>query len=129
MMKKVFAVSLLSLTTACASITAPSKQTVVVDTVPSGAEVRIDNQVQTSPAIFTLKGKSDYTVVAEKDGYKPTAGVINSEPRLLATIGGNILWLPVGVAIDFLTGSMFKLDTNVSIPLRPIDQKTTKGNS
>lgn len=127
MMKKVFAISLLSLTAACASITGPSKQQVKVDTVPSGAEVRIENQVQTTPAVFTLKGKSDYTVIADKDGYKTSTGVINGEPRYWATIGGNILWLIPGFAIDYLSGSMYNLDDSVTIPLRPINE--TVGNN
>jgi hypothetical protein len=130
MMKKVFAISLLSLTAACASITGPSKQQVKVDTVPSGAEVRIENQVQTTPAVFTLKGKSDYTVIADKDGYKTSTGVINGEPRIMASIVGNIFNLTgiIGVGIDYLgTGAAYDLDDSVTIPLRPINE--TVGNN
>jgi hypothetical protein len=120
MIKTVLAVVAILLTSACASVTGPGKQQVKVETVPPGAEVRINNQVQTSPAVFTLKGKSDYTVIAEKDGYKTSTGVINGEPRIMASVFGNILWLIPGLAIDYLaTGAAYDLDDRVVIPMRP----------
>jgi hypothetical protein len=121
-MKKTAALSLMLLSTACASVTGPGKQQVRVDTVPQGAEVRVADQVQTSPAVFTLKGKGEYTVIAEKEGYKTSTGLINGEPRIWASVVGNIFNLTgiVGVGIDyFATGAAYDLDDSVVVALRP----------
>lgn len=120
-MKKLLVTALLSMSLiSCASITGPGNQQVKIETTPPGAEIIVDGQTQVSPALVTLKGKSDYTVMARKDGYRDAYGKINGEPRILAGVVGNIFNLTgiIGMAVDFLgTGAAYKLDNNVSLVL------------
>jgi hypothetical protein len=112
-------ISLISLTN-CASITGPSRQPVKVNSVPSGAEVKIGGKTVVTPAVVDLKGKSEYIVTAHKAGYNDTTDVLGSEVRILASVVGNIFNLTgiIGMAVDFLgTGAAYKLDPEVNVQL------------
>lgn len=111
--------------TNCASITGPSRQQVKVTSVPAGAEVKIGNHTVITPGVVEVKGQSEYTVVAHKDGYRDTTTVLGSEVRILASVVGNILNLTgvLGAAVDFLgTGAAYKMDKEVNVQLQPITQ-------
>lgn len=119
-MKKIITISALALlATSCATITkGTSPQKVAINTVPAGAKVTVDGIKRTSPAVFDLKGNMDgYTIVAEKKGYETGTEKVQSKLRGLPTILGNILWLLPGIAIDFVTGAAFELESNKTVEL------------
>lgn len=119
-MKKVLTFSLITmLATSCATITGSGTKPVSIKTVPSGASVTVDGIKKTSPAVFELKGRSDgYIVSAEKKGYEDGTDKVQSKFRATPTILGNILWLLPGLAIDFVTGAAFDLETEKTIELK-----------
>ena len=120
-MKKLFAIFALVAMTGCASIVNESRQAVRVNTQPQGAEVTINGETKVSPAVFQLKGKSDYVVMAEKSGYRTSTGRIDSEVRILPAVVGNIFNLTgvLGMGVDFLgTGAAYDLDDEVTVKLR-----------
>jgi len=110
-----------ALIVSCASVTGPGNQDVRIDTTPSNAEILVDGRHYTSPAVVNLKGKSNYTIVASKKGYKDTYGTVKGEPRILAGVVGNMFNFTgiVGMAIDFFgTGAAYNMDENVNLTLR-----------
>jgi len=124
-MKKILTSSLLTISvvilTNCASIVGPTHQQVKVDSQPQGAQVFIGGKTVTTPAVVELKGKSEYYVTANKDGYKPASDVLNGEVRILPAVVGNIFNLTgaIGMAVDFFgTGAAYKLDESVNVKLQ-----------
>lgn len=126
---KLFSVSALCLiASACASVTGPGKQQVQIDSVPSGADVFVDGRTVTTPAVVTLKGKSEYYVKASKKGYADTSEKIDSEFRVMPVVLGNIVNFTglVGVGVDVLgvgvdvlgTGAAYDMDDKVTINMR-----------
>lgn len=101
----------------CATIVHDSKQNVAVHTVPSGANVLLEGQQQTSPAVFRVKGSSGYNVVASKEGYKTAHGHVDGKFRFGSVILGNILWLIPGLIVDLATGAAYEMQDQVTIPL------------
>lgn len=109
------------MTAACASVTGPGKQTVQINSVPEGAEVFVDGRTVTTPAVVTLKGKSEYYVKATKPGYQETSEKIDSQFRVLPVVLGNIANLTglVGIGVDVLgTGAAYDMDDNLTIKMR-----------
>lgn len=120
---KIASISVICLmASACASVTGPGKQTVQINSVPQGADVFVDGRNVTTPAVVTLKGKSEYFVKASKPGYAETSEKIDSQFRVLPVVLGNFLNLTglVGVGVDVLgTGAAYDLDDQINIQMRP----------
>jgi PEGA domain len=121
-MKKIlFTAALVTLLASCATITGQGNQAVKINTTPQGADVIIDGQRSTTPAVVTLKGASGYPIIAKKEGFKDGYGKVNGDVRILPAIVGNIFNLTgiIGMAVDFFaTGAAYKLDQEVNIDLK-----------
>lgn len=104
----------------CATLTGPSIQDVKITTTPPGGEVYVDGRNYETPAIISLKGKDSYNVTASKDGYRDSYGIIRGEPRIMAGIVGNVFNLTgiIGMAIDYVGGSFYKMDKTINIKMR-----------
>ena len=101
----------------CATITRGDRQLVSVTSEPSGAKVKIDGLKGTTPYSVSLARNKDYIVEVSKDGYETEQRQITHSFGALS-IWGNILWLLIGVIVDFASGSAYKLDpTNMDIEL------------
>jgi hypothetical protein len=108
-----------SIVTSCASIISTSKQTININTNPSGANVSINGEnVGISPLFYSFSRKNDYTVKIDLAGYQPY------ELRLTRSLNpwvfGNIIFGGlIGIVIDAATGAIYKLspdqiNTNLS---------------
>lgn len=119
---KLGAVVALMGTSACATITKGTEDTVTLNSVPSAASVtfseklgKLADQYCETPCVIELNRKYTYGVTFEKDGYKPVTGLL--EPKFssdgAAGMAGNILIGGiVGAAIDGSTGAMNDLKPN-----------------
>ena len=108
-------------TTGCATIVHGNRQTVTINSEPTGASVKIDGLKGKTPFSTSLARNNDYVVSVKKEGYKEEQVQINKSFSGL-TIIGNILWLLIGVIVDFASGSAFNLNpTNVNVELEKAD--------
>ena len=108
-------------TTGCATIVHGNRQNVTINSEPQGALVRVDGLKGTTPFAASLARNQDYVVTIKKTGYKEEQIQINKSFSGLSIIG-NILWLLVGVIVDFASGSAYNLNpTNVNVELEKAD--------
>lgn len=94
----------------CAAIIHGSMQKVPVSSSPAGATVTVNGQQTTTPGVFTLERKrKEYTLVFEKEGYKPVQ--VKLVRSVDGWVWGNIIFGGlIGLAVDFGTGSAYKLN-------------------
>ena len=104
-------------TSGCATIVHGNRQTVTINSEPDGATVKIDGLKGKTPFSASLARNNDYVVSIKKKGYKEEQVQITKSFSGLSIIG-NILWLLVGVIIDFASGSAYNLSpTKVDVEL------------
>jgi hypothetical protein len=101
----------------CATIIHDSRQNIAVHTTPTGANVMLDGQQQTSPTVFNVRGSSGYNILVNKDGYKPGYAHVDGKFRFGSVILGNILWLLPGLIVDLATGAAYEMQNEVTVPL------------
>jgi hypothetical protein len=100
--------------TGCATIIHGRQQRVRIDSQPRKAAVTInDLSFGKTPVITNLERRvKKYEIVIELEGYKPYVTAL--ERKFSAWVLGNIVWagvgLPIGVAVDIVTGGMWKLE-------------------
>ncbi|MCF7983496.1 MAG: SHOCT domain-containing protein [Thiohalocapsa sp.] len=130
---KIAAVLLLGLTSGCATITRGTNDTLVVETDPPGAEVKLSNgMVGETPATFKLPRKESVIVKLRKADYEPVE--VNVRPQISggggAGMAGNLLFGGVvGAAVDAGSGAMNDLRPNpVSVRLRRLDGRHGAGD-
>ena len=112
-------------TSGCATIVHGNRQTVTVNSEPDGAIVKIDGLKGKTPFSASLARNNDYVVSIKKEGYKEEQVQITKSFSGLSIIG-NILWLLVGVVIDFASGSAYNLNpTKVDVELEKSDTSKT----
>lgn len=104
------------LTTGCASIMSGPMQQIRLNSYPERAEVRIDGQVLTTPAVATVPRKSPALQPKfTKEGFKP-ATIIMSKGFNFWTLG-NVIWglfgFFIGSGVDAGTGAMFTHEPNI----------------
>ncbi len=116
----------LALTTGCATITRGSTDTLVIESEPTGAEIKLSNGMSgKTPATFTLPRKDALVVKIQKAGYEPVE--VNITPQISgaggAGMAGNVLVGGlIGVAVDAGSGAMNDLLPNpVRVNLAPLD--------
>ena len=108
-------------TSGCATIVHGNRQTVTINSEPDGATVKIDGLKGKTPFSASLARNNDYVVSIKKEGYKEEQVQITKSFSGLSIIG-NILWLLVGVIIDFASGSAYNLSpTKVDVELEKAD--------
>jgi len=104
----------LLLFTGCASIVNGTHQTVTFDSMPTGADIVVDNQiVGKTPQAITLKRRNDQIVEFRKAGYKtlmfPMSKNYSYTPMVL---GDFILGGPFGTTTDVTDGAIYQYDPN-----------------
>lgn len=128
-MKKILSLMLAAgLLSSCGSIMNGQNQDVVINTVPTGANLWVDGiPAPSTPHIAKLKRSKTHTIRIEKEGYE---GVYTTIDRSFSGwVWGNIplcglLFWPVGVVVDLCTGGAWTLEELPErIELRPL-QKT-----
>ena len=108
-------------TSGCATIVHGNRRTVTINSEPDGATVRIDGLKGKTPFSASLARNNDYVVSIKKKGYKEEQVQITKSFSGLSIIG-SILWLLVGVIIDFASGSAYNLNpTKLDVELEKAD--------
>ena len=99
----------LFLITGCATIIHGTRQSVAISSNPSKAVVTIDGQERGStPLTVDLKRNDTHSVKIELDGYLPYE--LNLNKKVDGWIAGNIIFGGlIGLAVDAITGGMYKL--------------------
>lgn len=96
--------------TSCATIMNGPNQRIAVTTMPTDANVWVDQYfVGKSPVVLQLTRKDDHLIHIELDGYEPQDLVLSR--KVSGWVFGNI-FVPgsiIGVAIDAFTGSIYRL--------------------
>lgn len=114
-------------TTACASVTRGTTDVFVVETTPTGAQVRTTNQFacDSTPCSFKMPRKSEFQVTVSKEGYVTTTHSITNKVVGAGSAGmaGNVLVGGiVGAGVDLYTGAMKDLTPNpLVIILEPVN--------
>ena len=108
----VLIVSIVSLSTGCSTITKGNRQMITINSVPSGAKVKIGGLKGVTPYTADLATDKDYIAEISLDGYEEQQVQITKSFRTVTTIFGNILWLLVGVIVDVCSGSAYGLNPN-----------------
>lgn len=119
------ALALLASFSGCASVTRGTKDTLVVESEPSGASVRLSTgHTGKTPTSFQLPRKHGFDVFIEKEGYEPLTVHVSSQISGKGALGmsGNVLVGGViGVGVDALTGATKDLKPNpVKVTLVPL---------
>ena len=94
----------------CATIIHGSRQSVTLNSVPSGVNViRQGAHIATTPAVVELPRNSTNVILTfEKDGYEPVEIILNR--KVDGWIVGNIVFGGlIGLAVDFISGAAYKL--------------------
>ncbi len=102
----------------CGTIVHGTRQNVMISSNPPGATATVNGMQVETPAVVSLSRDKDHMVTVEKEGCKKGHVPINRSFNGVATILGNILWLFVGVVVDFVAGGAWTLEPdNVTVPL------------
>jgi hypothetical protein len=134
----VAAMGFLALTSGCASVTRGTKDTLVVETEPAGARVRLSTgQTGTTPTSFKLPRKNDVDVHIEKEGFEPVNSRVTSQisGKGAAGMAGNVLVGGIiGAGVDAYSGATKDLRPNPLrvklVPLKPgVPSETTSADA
>lgn len=118
------ALLLLALQTGCASITRGTKDTLVVESDPAGADVRLSSgESGKTPTSFRLPRKKDVDVSISRDGYEPLTVHVSSQisGHGAAGMAGNVLVGGIiGAGVDAYSGATKDLRPNpIKVTLVP----------
>lgn len=124
------------LNTGCATVTRGTNDTLVIDTEPPGADVKLSNGMAgKTPATFKLPRKEALVVDLQKAGFEAVR--VNVQPQISgaggAGMAGNVLLGGlIGVAVDAGTGAMNDLKPNPIrvrlVPLARRDEELTEAS-
>lgn len=128
-MKKIlplYILILLCVLSGCATVFTGSKQTVIITSVPSEADVQVDgiDRGVTPLSLKLKKGFDGQTVTLKKEGYEPRIFVpeVIFNPISIINLGNLLGW-----AIDAASGAIMQYDPkNYEIKLVPLKEQTTK---
>lgn len=109
----------------CATITRGSSEAFVVESTPTGADVRLSSgEICKTPCTLKKKRKDNFVVFINRDGYEPVEVSIISETAGAGAAGmaGNVLVGGIiGLGVDAATGATKKLTPNpVRVTLNPL---------
>lgn len=109
----------------CATVTRGTKDTLVIESDPAGADVRLSTgQVGKTPGSFKLSRSDALTVTISKEGYETVT--VNITPQIVgagaAGMAGNVLVGGlIGAGVDAFSGAMKDLKPNpVRVTLVPL---------
>lgn len=117
MLRQIFAVAAALSLAGCATITRGSNDTLVVNSAPTGAQVKMsDGQTcNNTPCTFKVPRKSELNVLVTKDGCKPQQVRVSNKVAGggSAAMAGNVLVGGIiGAGVDASTGAMLDLVPN-----------------
>lgn len=123
----------LCLISGCATVTRGTTETILVQSEPSGATVRLSNGFTgVTPASFTLSRKGDLVVSVSKEGYETAEIPLKSQIAGAGAAGmaGNVLIGGIiGIGVDAVTGATLSHYPNpvktALIPLKVITPAAT----
>ncbi|HTZ21949.1 MAG TPA: PEGA domain-containing protein [Opitutaceae bacterium] len=101
--------------TGCATVTRGSKDSLVVETEPPGALVKVNGQEAMTPCSLKLPRKFEGPVYITKAGYEPLSIQVTSHVVTAGGVGmaGNVLIGGlIGAGVDVATGAMNSLSPN-----------------
>ena len=101
----------------CATIVSGSKQEVLIDSNPTGAEIQIDGVAMnmSTPVSLELKRGKTHQVILSKPGYLSETRVLKKGINKWAWVG---ILIPYGPIVDWLTGSIYSINPkNVNVQL------------
>ena len=109
----------------CATITRGSSEALVVESTPTGAEVRLSSgETCKTPCTLKKKRKDNFVVFINREGYEPVEVSVISETAGAGAAGmaGNVLVGGIiGLGVDAATGATKKLTPNpVRVTLNPL---------
>lgn len=118
--------------TGCATVTRGTTETLLVQSEPSGASVRLSSGFTgVTPTSFTVSRKGDIVVSVVKDGYEPVEVIVKSQiaGKGAAGFAGNVLIGGViGMGVDAATGaSLSHFPNPVKVTLVPIAKPPGEG--
>ena len=111
-----FLVPIIILTSGCTTITRGTKDVLVIESDPPGANVKLSSgETGRTPTSFELPRKRSLVVFIEKEGYEPIE--VNVTPKNVSAGGvgmaGNVLIGGlIGMGVDSATGAMKDLFPN-----------------
>ncbi len=93
----------------CATIMQGTTQEIGISSTPTGATVKINNQVKgKTPVILDLKRKNNHIVTIEMPGYMPYEATFTKS--VSGWVWGNIVFGGlIGLVVDFAAGGIYKL--------------------
>lgn len=123
-----------ALSSGCATITRGSTDTLVVESDPPGAEVRLSNGMRgKTPTSFVVPRRGGFVAYIEKPGFEPVEVMVNSRVAGSGAAGmaGNVVFGGIiGVAVDSGTGAMYDVTPNpirVNLEKKPEPVASTNG--
>lgn len=125
---------MLLLSAGCATITRGTKEVLVIESEPVGADVTTSiGLVGKTPATFKVSRKGGFTVTIQKKGYEPVTVQVSSQVAAAGAAGmaGNIiLGGLIGAAVDAGSGAMKQLKPNpIQVKLIPIGKGAVESES
>lgn len=122
---EVFAVALvIGFLAGCATIMHGKMQAVSISSTPEGATVTVDNRmIGTTPVSAELTRKDEHIVRISLEGY--TTATLTLKRKTSGYVWGNILFGGlIGLAVDAINGSMYKLEPEQLAATLQRDQST-----
>lgn len=109
----------------CATITRGSSEALVVESTPTGADVRLSSgETCKTPCTLKKKRKDNFVVFINREGFEPVEVNVISETAGAGAAGmaGNVLVGGlIGIGVDAATGATKKLTPNpVRVTLNPV---------
>src|SRR5581483_10828258 len=112
------------LSTSCATIFHGKTQNINITTDPPGARILAGGNTFVTPAQVSLRRDSDYTIVADKEGYQQSEALLQHSVDWYTFLGNIIFGGLIGWGIDFASGSAYELSpSTVDIQLKPISSQ------
>jgi hypothetical protein len=109
------AFGIVAMLSGCATVTRGTKDSLVVETTPAGATVKVNGQTAQTPCSIKLSRKFEGVVVIEKPGYETVTVQVTSSPSTAGGAGmaGNVLIGGlIGAGLDVATGATNSLHPN-----------------
>jgi hypothetical protein len=106
-----FAASAIIIASGCATMSHGSRQSIQIDSDPSGASFMVDGDPvpYTTPATIELVRGQDHTIAFRRDGYDDyTANLSHSTSG--AVLGNALAGGLIGVGIDYSSGAAYQLE-------------------
>lgn len=124
----ILSISLISLTTGCASMFTGTTSNINVTSTPPGADCNVTGHGVHTPGNLVLeKSHSDLTINCQKDGYDDASSAIISSFNTTSLV--NILTvygMVIGFIVDFSTGAAWEYSNQVNINLVKKNNQSTK---